>query len=322
MSERTGYSVSPVAVLMSVSLDQLTSRAEREALGEYQRLTYFKRWREQLLSDKRHELLKLRSEGKEKSDEYKAGEGEATALVKEINSLDKQILDLQEGECLKNLYKKLCEQAKAEGRVGVRVGPTPEKMAYERRVLIAEKERLKQEKLAEVRERIDADETCLSIVKFIAVVLVAILVFGSSWMAENWFAYERTELQEIEEPYEYVVDRIQTYVCYVTRTGECYHEGSCGYLKSKIETTVYEAKQRGYRACSRCEVTERTTLEIKETRYKTVTKTVTETVEPKWPVFLGGSGIVAVFYFVTAIPAKKRVEEAQRELKEYEKNPL
>lgn len=41
-------------------------------------------------------------------------------------------------------------------------------------------------------------------------------------------------------------------VVYITRTGGCYHRGSCGYLRSKIEITLEEAIIRGYRRCSRC----------------------------------------------------------------------
>lgn len=41
-------------------------------------------------------------------------------------------------------------------------------------------------------------------------------------------------------------------IVYVTRTGECYHRGSCGYLRrSKIPMKLSEA-QMGYRPCSRC----------------------------------------------------------------------
>ena len=40
---------------------------------------------------------------------------------------------------------------------------------------------------------------------------------------------------------------------YITRTGECYHTGSCRYLKkSKIEITLADAVARGYRACKVC----------------------------------------------------------------------
>lgn len=45
-----------------------------------------------------------------------------------------------------------------------------------------------------------------------------------------------------------------TTVCYVTDTGEKYHEYDCYYLKSVNKTNVYEAKKDGYTACSRCYV--------------------------------------------------------------------
>lgn len=42
-------------------------------------------------------------------------------------------------------------------------------------------------------------------------------------------------------------------VVYITRTGECYHTGSCQFLKkSKIEVTLSDAVARGYRACKVC----------------------------------------------------------------------
>lgn len=40
---------------------------------------------------------------------------------------------------------------------------------------------------------------------------------------------------------------------YITNTGECYHTGSCSYLRqSKIAVTLEYAVDHGYRACSRC----------------------------------------------------------------------
>jgi hypothetical protein len=39
---------------------------------------------------------------------------------------------------------------------------------------------------------------------------------------------------------------------YVTRTGECYHRGTCSYLRrSQIPMELSEAKNR-YRPCSKC----------------------------------------------------------------------
>ena len=42
-------------------------------------------------------------------------------------------------------------------------------------------------------------------------------------------------------------------IVYVTKTGECYHADGCSSLKkSKIETTLQEAVDDGYRACKKC----------------------------------------------------------------------
>lgn len=43
-----------------------------------------------------------------------------------------------------------------------------------------------------------------------------------------------------------------TYICYTTKTGECYHSAICQYAsKTAYETTVYEAC-REYKPCSHC----------------------------------------------------------------------
>lgn len=44
-----------------------------------------------------------------------------------------------------------------------------------------------------------------------------------------------------------------SYTVYITKTGDCYHRGSCGYLsRSKIAISKSSALSQGYRACSRC----------------------------------------------------------------------
>lgn len=44
-----------------------------------------------------------------------------------------------------------------------------------------------------------------------------------------------------------------TYNVYITKTGDCYHNSSCGYLsRSKIAISKSSALSQGYRACSRC----------------------------------------------------------------------
>ncbi len=44
----------------------------------------------------------------------------------------------------------------------------------------------------------------------------------------------------------------QSQVVYRTKTGKKYHRSGCSYLKSKIETTVSDAKSMGLTPCSRC----------------------------------------------------------------------
>ena len=47
-------------------------------------------------------------------------------------------------------------------------------------------------------------------------------------------------------------EEVDTYICYTTDTGECYHASYCQYLsQSRHQTTVYKAT-RNYRSCSRC----------------------------------------------------------------------
>lgn len=41
-------------------------------------------------------------------------------------------------------------------------------------------------------------------------------------------------------------------IVYITRTGSCYHVGTCGYLRSKYEIALEDAYLRGYYRCSRC----------------------------------------------------------------------
>lgn len=50
----------------------------------------------------------------------------------------------------------------------------------------------------------------------------------------------------------FTADELTTTV-YITKTGDCYHSDGCSSLrKSKIETTLKNATDRGYRACSKC----------------------------------------------------------------------
>lgn len=86
----------------------------------------------------------------------------------------------------------------------------------------------------------------------ILTVMVALIIFviGYYVLLNIFFTKEVTTTvydEEIE------IEKIDTYVCYTTRTGVCYHSKHCQYIsKSSKETTVYEAEHKGYAPCSRC----------------------------------------------------------------------
>lgn len=42
-----------------------------------------------------------------------------------------------------------------------------------------------------------------------------------------------------------------TYVCYTTKTGECFHSADCRFLNTAYETTVFEASKK-YKVCKYC----------------------------------------------------------------------
>lgn len=42
-----------------------------------------------------------------------------------------------------------------------------------------------------------------------------------------------------------------TYICYTTKTGDCFHSATCNYLNTAYETTVYQASGK-YKACKYC----------------------------------------------------------------------
>ena len=41
-------------------------------------------------------------------------------------------------------------------------------------------------------------------------------------------------------------------IVYVTKTGSCYHIEGCSYLKSSIPISLTDARDKGYKPCSRC----------------------------------------------------------------------
>ena len=78
-----------------------------------------------------------------------------------------------------------------------------------------------------------------SIIKCAALCLLAVAIIMCAYVVHWRWADEQTVTTN-------------TYVCYITPTGECYHAKSCRYANKDMQTTVREAEAQGYRACSIC----------------------------------------------------------------------
>lgn len=164
-------------------------------------------------------------------------------------------------------------------------------------------------------ERIDFT---ISIIGFISVILCLVVLMGSSWLAENVFSYEIPERKTKRVAYQVAGEPIQTFVCYTTNYGECYHASGCGSLwNSSHKTTVYEATRSGYIPCSKCEPTERTELATTKTLYRDEEYTVWVKKYPKNRVAAIGCAFVVVLYSLIITPLylyKRRVRSLQTPL--------
>lgn len=106
-------------------------------------------------------------------------------------------------------------------------------------------------------------------------------------------------------------------VCYVTDSGNCYHNRWCGYLKSVNETTMYKAEKSGYSPCSAC-------WSYPKAIYQTVTKT---NYFKKYGTILFWVFIcyLVLFIVISIIIRKKykeRIEKSELQLKEEKKDLL
>lgn len=83
-----------------------------------------------------------------------------------------------------------------------------------------------------------------------AVVLLLSALFGASGALTSAQAFAHATSQTAAQAPK---PAPQSTTVYVTKTGEKYHRGSCRSLrKSRIETTVAQAKRDGYTACKLC----------------------------------------------------------------------
>ena len=147
------------------------------------------------------------------------------------------------------------------------------------------------------------------IVNVLFAVLLAAVFLSSGWLAKNVFNYEEIkEYNKIETYTEPTGEIIETFVCYTTLYGECYHSSECGSLwNSSFKTTVYEAVNDGYKPCSKCEPTEKTKYIVTEKKHNVIKCVERIEKHPIIEVFVcGSSSLLALYILTTIIINKKR----------------
>lgn len=165
-----------------------------------------------------------------------------------------------------------------------------------------------------LRDRLDKLETRLSIIKLVAIALCIILIFSLNWLSESVFSHQVLKEYTTQEPYEYISGVVLTYVCYTTTYGASYHADYCGYLwNSSHKTTVYEAEQSGYAPCSKCTPYQKTEITLKNYGVKEIRHTEWETKPAsKFPIWLLGTGGVGLFYFLSTVCIKRKINALRK----------
>lgn len=155
----------------------------------------------------------------------------------------------------------------------------------------------------------------LFVVNVLFLLLVCLSVFSSGWLAENIFNYETLEERVKTKSYEIPVAEIDTYICYTTQYGECYHASGCGSLwNSSYRTTEYEARKNGYRPCSRCELTEETYFIITETKQEDIHYFITVEHYPRTAVIIGCVSSLLAVYVVIILIFRRKIKKQGEEL--------
>lgn len=258
MSDRDTNEVSNRNLLAKAPETVAQNDIEWRKLFEYKVLLRLIEWEEAKLHKLKEQFYELRSKNDKTSDETKKMlDYEIKQSISTINTYDRQLLALEATKPLKDIIERertlAYERAKQafDRHREEQQKKTEEFIAkyHEQRAIVianrraaiakanqeAEKQKReleKERKKAKIRELIRKIQNLA-----IPVSLVLCLILYFSFLT---FAFT-------EKNY------IDTYICYTTKTGECYHAAYCGYLyRSSYETTVYEAKKKNYRSCSRC----------------------------------------------------------------------
>ena len=142
----------------------------------------------------------------------------------------------------------------------------------------------------------------------VVVIVIVMFLVSSSVLLELFFTNEST-ITVYDEHIEVEEVEIETYICYITDTGSLYHSRNCQYLwNSSYRTTVYEARENGYGACSKCTPKTKTTLILEKSNVIQIPRQETEINKNYiFPTILGAvfTGGVAI----STILIKKRISK-------------
>jgi hypothetical protein len=161
-------------------------------------------------------------------------EREISKATASLNDFEQQALNLEKNEVIQKLYSRAYVAAAAESKYDLAKLLEEKRNSFERPPSPTKK----QETIKETKTPIALNDerkllnmlTSKRIAAVISIVLCAVLYL--SFLSA--FTTKR-----------------DTYICYTTKTGECFHSATCNYLNTAYETTVYEASRK-YKPCNYC----------------------------------------------------------------------
>lgn len=256
-SERGGTSLSNRSLLTDACADTIQDSNERQALLEYQALFFELQNLEIEYGKNRIQLDKVRGLLKdtpsESDDNILLTESGLEETIKRIrlqkNDIDRKLLSLEQTPILQRVVAR-------ERMLLMQRFVQKEKEAYEEyqrekeaevQLIVERYERQRQEQLKQESASFEKNTHCSNTIEscpkqksiswkkfaLICSIIICIVLYTSFLLT--------TFSEEVD-----------TYICYTTDTGECYHAAYCQYLsRSQHKTTVYQAT-RSYRSCSRC----------------------------------------------------------------------
>ncbi len=283
MSERyyQQKSVSNRSLLANTPESEAQNDLERTILKEYKEKIALLRAEESKLSEIRTTLEELSAtSGAKDNEEIKNLRFEKNRSVNRINSYDRFLIDLEKTTELHNILTREKERLRNE-----KIRERQAALEFYRQAALEREEFLQScqtahqkavnaanEKLTKhAEEKYKGTRICALVLSLLLSIVLLFGLIAQFTTTEEVTTYEKQT----------VIETINTYRCYVTATGVCYHSRTCQYIRNddveSYETTVYEAEQDGLRPCSKCKIGVSHKTEIEVEKVVSVPKTEEQT---------------------------------------------